>query len=180
MFPNVKTIMMLKNYRSTPQILAACNSLIGKNRHRIEKQLTPTLPDGETVVYHSAPSTESEAEWIISKIKELNKSGAALRDIAILYRAHYVTRPVEEALLKEKLPYRIYSGVPFFGRAEIKDALCYLRMVASQDDLSFRRIVNTPKRNIGRRRMAFLEQYAAEHGITLYNSLKQRARQRNL
>ena len=172
-FPNVKTIMMLKNYRSTPQILAACNSLIGKNRHRIEKQLTPTLPDGETVVYHSAPSTESEAEWIISKIKELNKSGAALRDIAILYRAHYVTRPVEEALLKEKLPYRIYSGVPFFGRAEIKDALCYLRMVASQDDLSFRRIVNTPKRNIGRRRMAFLEQYAAEHGITLYNSLKQ-------
>ena len=115
-FPNVKTIMMLKNYRSTPQILAACNSLIGKNRHRIEKQLTPTLPDGETVVYHSAPSTESEAEWIISKIKELNKSGAALRDIAILYRAHYVTRPVEEALLKEKLPYRIYSGVPFFGK----------------------------------------------------------------
>ena len=127
-------------------------------------------------MYHSAPSTESEAEWIISKIKELNKSGAALRDIAILYRAHYVTRPVEGALLKEKLPYRIYSGVPFFGRAEIKDALCYLRMVASQDDLSFRRIVNTPKRNIGRRRMAFLEQYAAEHGITLYNSLPRAVR----
>lgn len=103
----------------------------------------------------------------------MHESGAAYRDIAVLYRAHYVTRPVEEALLKEKLPYRIYSGVPFFGRAEIKDSLCYLRMVIARDDLSFRRVVNTPKRNIGRRRMAFLEEYAAEHGCTLYNALKQ-------
>ena len=136
--------------------MAACNSLIDKNRHRIEKQLLPVLSDGDTVIFHSAPSTESEAEWISSKIKELHEGGTALRDITILYRAHYVTRPVEEALLRQKLSYRIYSGVPFFGRAEIKDALCYLRMVVSQDDLSFRRIVNTPKRNIGRRRMAFL------------------------
>lgn len=172
-FSNVKTIMMLQNYRSTPQILNAANSLIDKNRHRIKKELVPVLPGGAPAVFHFAQNTEAEAAWLVSQIRELHESGAAYRDIEILYRAHYVTRPVEEALLKEKLPYRIYSGVPFFGRAEIKDSLCYLRMVVSQDDLSFRRVVNTPKRNIGRRRMAFLEQYAAEQGCTLYNALKQ-------
>ena len=172
-FPNVKTIMMLQNYRSTPQILAAANSLIDKNQHRIKKQLSPVLPDGAPVVFHAARNAEAEAEWMISQIKELHESGVAYRAMTILYRAHYVTRPVEEALLKEKLPYHIYSGVPFFGRAEIKDALCYLRMLVSQDDLSFRRIINTPKRNIGRRRMAFLEQFSAEHGCTLYHALKQ-------
>ena len=172
-FPKVKTIMMLQNYRSTPQILAAVNSLIDKNGHRIKKQLSPVLPDGEPVAFHFAKNADAEADWMLSQINALHASGIAYRDMAILYRAHYVTRPVEEALLKEKLPYRIYSGVPFFGRAEIKDALCYLRMVVSQDDLSFRRVVNTPKRNVGRRRMAFLEQYAAEHGCTLYRALKQ-------
>lgn len=172
-FPDVKTIMMLQNYRSTPQILAAANSLIDKNRCRIRKQLTPVLPDGELPVFHSAQNAAEEAAWITARIKELHEEGEAYRSIAVLYRAHYITRPVEEAFLKEKLPYRIYSGVPFFGRAEIKDALCYLRMIVAQDDLSFRRIVNTPKRNIGRRRMAFLEQYAAEHGCTLYQGLKQ-------
>lgn len=172
-FPDVKTIMMLQNYRSTPQILAAANSLIDKNRCRIRKQLTPVLPDGELPVFHSARNAAEEAAWITARIKELHEEGEAYRSMAVLYRAHYITRPVEEAFLKEKLPYRIYSGVPFFGRAEIKDALCYLRMIVAQDDLSFRRIVNTPKRNIGRRRMAFLEQYAAEHGCTLYQGLKQ-------
>lgn len=172
-FPHVKTIMMLQNYRSTPQILAAANSLIDKNLHRIRKQLTPVLPDGELPVFHSAKTAAEEAAWITARIKELRERGEDYRSMAILYRAHYITRPVEEALLKEKLPYRIYSGVPFFGRAEIKDALSYLRMIIAQDDLSFRRIINTPKRNIGRRRMAFLEQYAAEHGCTLYHALKQ-------
>lgn len=172
-FPNVKTIMMLQNYRSTPQILAVANSLIDKNRHRIKKQLSPVLPDGAPAAFHSARNAQEEAAWIASRIKELHENGTAYRAITVLYRAHYVTRPVEEVFLKEKLPYHIYSGVPFFGRAEIKDSLCYLRMIVSQDDLSFRRVVNTPKRNIGRRRMAFLEQYAAEHGCTLYHALKQ-------
>jgi len=172
-FPDVKTIMMLQNYRSTPQILAAANSLIENNRRRIKKQLSPVLPDGESVVFHTAKNAEAEAEWLLSRIKELHERGVAYREMTILYRAHYVTRQVEEVFLKGKLPYHIYSGVPFFGRAEIKDALCYLRMIVSQDDLSFRRIVNTPKRNIGRRRMAFLEQYAAEHACTLYSALKQ-------
>lgn len=172
-FPNTKTVMMLKNYRSTPQILAAANSLIAQNKHRIEKELIPVLPDGKKPVFCFAGNSEEEAKWIVSKIKELHDSGTDYRDITILYRAHYVTRPIEEALLTEKLPYHIYSGVPFFGRAEIKDALSYLRMIVSQDDLSFRRVINTPKRNMGRRRMAYLEEYAEKNGCTLYTALKQ-------
>ena len=171
-FPSAKTIMMLHNYRSTPQVLAAANSLIDKNKHRVNKELVPVLPSGAPVTFHFAKNLESEAEWIVSQIKELHEKGIDYRDMTVLYRAHYVTRSVEEALLKAKLPYHIYSGVPFFGRAEIKDALCYLRMVVSQDDLSFRRIVNNPKRNIGKRRMEFLEKYAEENECTLYNALK--------
>ena len=171
-FPSAKTIMMLNNYRSTPQILAAANSLINKNKHRVKKELAAVLPNGAPVTFHFAKNAESEGSWIVSQIKELHEKGIDYRDITILYRAHYVTRSVEEALLKAKLPYHIYSGVPFFGRAEIKDALCYLRMVVSQDDLSFRRIVNTPKRNMGKRRMEFLEKYAEENECTLYNALK--------
>lgn len=171
-FPNTKTVMMMKNYRSTPQILATANSLIAKNKHRIEKDLIPILPSGKKPVFCFAKNSEEEAKWIVSKINELHKSGTAYRDITILYRAHYVTRPIEEALLNEKLPYHIYSGVPFFGRAEIKDSLSYLRMVVSQDDLSFRRVINTPKRNMGRRRMTYLEEYAQNNQCTLYTALK--------
>lgn len=171
-FPNTKTVMMMKNYRSTPQILATANSLIAKNKHRIEKDLIPVLPSGKKPVFCFAKNSEEEAKWIVSKINELHKSGTAYRDITILYRAHYVTRPIEEVLLNEKLPYHIYSGVPFFGRAEIKDSLSYLRMVVSQDDLSFRRVINTPKRNMGRRRMTYLEEYAQNNQCTLYTALK--------
>ena len=172
-FPSVKTVMMLKNYRSTPQILAVANSLIDKNKHRVKKELVPVLSYGEKVTFHFAENAAAEAEWIVSQIGELHEKGIAYRDMTILYRAHYVTRSVEEALLKAKLPYHIYSGIPFFGRAEIKDALCYLRMVVTQDDLSLRRIVNVPKRNMGKRRMAFLEKYAEENACSLYNALKQ-------
>ena len=90
-FPDVRTIMMMKNYRSTPQILSAANSLIDKNKIRIKKDLLPTLPDGETVVYHHAKTAEAEARWIALKIKELADRGAKLGDITILYRAHFVS-----------------------------------------------------------------------------------------
>ncbi len=171
-FPSARTILLLKNYRSTPQILDVANALIEKNGCRIRKELAAVCPDGEPVTFHHAGNAAAEAEWIVSTMKALHAEGVDYRDMTVLYRAHYVARSVEEALLKAKLPYHVYSGVPFFGRAEIKDALCYLRMVVSQDDLSFRRVVNTPKRNIGNRRMAFLEKYAAENRCTLYAALK--------
>ncbi|MDO5138109.1 MAG: UvrD-helicase domain-containing protein, partial [Oscillospiraceae bacterium] len=167
-FPGAKTIMMIKNYRSTPQILNASNSLISKNVSRIPKDLIPTLPDGPPVRFCFAANTAEEAKWITSEIKAKKESGTAYKDITVLYRAHYVTRSIEEAFLEGKVPYHIYSGVPFFGRAEVKDALSYLRMIVFQDDLSFRRVVNSPKRNIGKRRIEFLEQYAQQNGCSLY------------
>lgn len=90
-----------------------------------------------------------------------------------MYRAHYVTRTPETVFLNRKIPYVLYSGVPFYGRAEIKDALSYLRFLVYKDDLSFARIVNNPKRNIGKRRMAFLKEYADSHGVSLYAALKE-------
>ena len=171
-FPNVRTIMMNENYRSTPQIIAAVNSLIGKNRFRMKKDLIPILPDGESVLCYHADTSEDEAKWIASQIWELNDKGTPFADVTILYRAHYITRTIEDVLRKAKIPYTIYSGVQFYERAEIKNALSYLRMIAYKDDLSFRRIANVPKRNLGERRMKFLEDFAAEHNCSLYEALR--------
>ena len=171
-FAGTKTILMNENYRSTPEILAVCNSMIAKNRNRIKKDLIAMLPHGEKVLCHHAKNAEQEAKWVADEIAALHESGVAYRDMTLLYRAHYLTRQVEEVFLKAKLPYTIYSGVQFFARMEIKDALCYLRMIAYADDLSFRRVVNTPKRNMGNRRMKFLEEYAEQNRCTLYTALK--------
>ena len=171
-YPTTKTILMMENYRSTPQILAAANALIGRNHNRIPKQLKAMLPDGESVLCHHARTAEDEAEWLAFQMHEMHDRGVPFGKMAVLYRAHYVTRAVEETLQKRKIPYTIYSGVQFFGRAEIKDVLSYLRMIALQDDLSFRRIVNIPKRNIGQSRTKLLEEYAAAHGCTLYQALQ--------
>ena len=170
-FPKVKTIMMMKNYRSTPEIIAAANSLIDKNTVRMKKQLIPTLAKGERVVYSHAKTTKEEANSIAERIKKLSKAGVPYGDITILYRAHYIARTIEEGLMRAEIPYTIYSGVQFFDRMEIKDALSYLRLIAYRDDLSFMRIVNTPKRNIGEKRMRFLKEYAAANGCLLYDAL---------
>ncbi|MEA4926032.1 MAG: 3'-5' exonuclease [Syntrophomonadaceae bacterium] len=171
-FPQVRTIMMMQNYRSTPQIVAVANSLIANNQNRIKKDLFSMQPEGPSVVYHHSPTSEMEAQWIAGQIKELAGQGVKLSDIAILYRAHYITRKLEEIFLKAELPYKIYSGVQFFGRREIKDTLSYLRMIVYKDDLSFLRVVNTPKRNIGERRLKFLQDYAARNQCSLYIALK--------
>ncbi len=171
-FPGTKTILMMENYRSTPQILQAANSLIAKNQHRIPKELIPTLPAGEPVTCCLAENQDAEAQWITGQIQQLHDQGTPYRDMAVLYRAHYVTRAVEQALLESQFPYTIYSGVQFFQRMEVKDALCYLRMIAYQDDLSFLRIANVPKRSLGKRRMAFLQQAAQETGCSLYQALE--------
>ena len=172
-FPGAKTVMMMENYRSTPQILDAANSLIGKNTIRIKKDLIPTLPGGFVPVCHHAKTTADEAQWMAEKIEDLHiQKEIPYRDITVLYRAHHVTRSVEEALLKKKIPYTIYSGVQFFGRMEIKDALSYLRMIAYKDDLSFARVVNRPRRNMGERRMAFLREMAEAAKMSLYEALK--------
>lgn len=172
-FPGTKTIFMLENYRSTPEILAAVNSLIAKNTSRVEKNLVPVCSHGQKVICHHAAATDEEGAWLAGEIGQLHAAGVPYRDMAVLYRAHYITRSIEEQLLKTELPYMIYSGVQFFARREIKDALSYLRMLAYRDDLSFLRIVNVPKRNIGERRRKFLTAYAEEHQLTLWQALKE-------
>ena len=171
-FPSVKTIMMMQNYRSTPQIVSVVNDLIDKNKFRIKKNLMPTIADGRKVICHHADTSEREAMWIAEQIQALHGEGTSYREITVLYRAHYITRIVEEVFLREKIPYAIYSGVQFFNRMEIKDALAYLRLIAYKDDLAFLRVVNVPKRNFGERRIKFLQEYAVKHQCSLYISLE--------
>lgn len=170
-FPDVQTIMMMENYRSTPEILRSANSLISKNLLRMKKNLIPTLPSGGSVLCCHGENQEKEALWMAEQIKILKEKGVPYKDITILYRAHYLTRSIEQVFLKEEIPYTIYSGVQFFGRMEIKDALSYLRMIAYRDDLSFLRIANVPKRNLGERRMKFIQEYAGENSCSLYEAL---------
>ena len=170
-FPNVRTILMNDNYRSTPEILAVANDLIAKNKARVEKNLVSRQTHGDLPVYHHARTNELEAEWVAAEIRRLQSEDVPLSDIAILYRAHYLSRELEDVFMKRELPYTIYSGVQFFQRMEIKDALSYLRMVIYKDDLSFLRIANKPKRNLGEKRMAFLKTYALDHSCSLYSAL---------
>lgn len=171
-FPKVKTIFMNDNYRSSPEILAAANSLIDKNENRIKKDLISHKEKGPAVTCFPSANAGEEAKKIAEEIKKLHEAGTGYGEIALLYRAHYVTRNLEEALLKAEIPYTIYSGTQFFDRMEIKDALCYLRMIAYKDDMAFRRIVNQPKRNIGIRRMEFLQKKAEEENLTLYETMR--------
>lgn len=171
-FQGTHTVMMLENYRSVPQVLDVANSLIAKNKERIPKDLVAVRKDHGPTVWRHAKSSAEEAQWIAQGVQSLHKAGVPYRAIAVLYRAHYASRSIEEAFLKARIPHTIYSGVPFFGRKEVKDALSYLRMIAYQDDLSFARVVNVPKRNMGKRRMTFLREEAENRDCSLYEALQ--------
>ncbi len=170
-YKDARTILLLKNYRSTPQILAAANSLIAHNTVRYPKELSPTKKAGLKPLYYHAPSEEDEAKWICKKVKELCKSGN-LRDIAILYRAHYLSRSLEEAFIKNDIPYRILAGTEFYGRREIKDMISYLRMLTVADDVSFYRTVNLPSRKIGKNKIAAIKERADKFDCSAYTALK--------
>ncbi len=170
-YPKAKTILFLENYRSTPQILAAANKLISCNAVRYPKDLIPMCPEGPKPLYFHGKSPKDESEWVVKKVRELVASGETLGDIAVLYRAHFLSRSVEEAFVQNKIPYRVLSGISFYGRREIKDVVAYLRMLTSQDDIAFLRTINVPGRKIGKRKIAFLKEYAEANRITLYESL---------
>lgn len=171
-FQDVKTIMMVENYRSTPQILNAANALIAKNTERIQKVLEPMRPSGSPVICHHDATSKGESQWISSHIHTLHDQGIPYGNIAVLYRAHYITRVIEEVFRAENVPYSLYSGTSFFERTEIKDVLSYLRMLVTKDDLSFTRVVNKPSRLIGTQRMKDLQLYADENQCSLYAALR--------
>ena len=169
---HVKTIYLNTNYRSAPQILNASNALIDKNRDRLKKKLTAVRPDLRKPLYFHAKTSQLEADWITAQIRAMQEGGMSYSNMAVLYRAHYVSRTVEESLIRNKIPYVLYSGVEFYKRKEIKDVICYLRMVYCGDDISFLRTVNEPRRGVGRTRIRTLKDYAGLHRCSLYDALK--------
>jgi len=168
-FPSCKTIVVDKNYRSSTSVINVANSLINNNEYRIDKSLSPIRNFNGFVRYYHASSMVEEASYVAIEIKKLIEEGNSYNDILILYRSHFVSRHFEEALLKNKIPYLIYSGVPFYSRKEIKDVLSYLRLLVDNDDLSLARVINEPKRNIGKITMENLRELAK--GNNLYESL---------
>lgn len=170
---NCKTIILDENYRSTPEILNVGNSIIKHNKVRVEKNLFTKNLSGLTVEHFHGKAESEESIWIVNKIKFLiQEQNVKLNEIAILYRANYVSRMIEQALLKEGINYIIYGGVKFFERKEIKDALSYLRLCQSTDDISFLRVINIPSRGIGKQRIKFLKEKAEEENALLYDVLK--------
>ena len=169
---NVKTVYLNTNYRSVPQILEASNALIEKNRERIQKKLTSVRSASRKPLYFHAKTGQLEAEWITANMRALHEGGRPYSSMSVLYRAHYVSRTVEEALIRGKIPYVLYSGVEFYKRKEIKDVICYLRMIYSGDDISFLRTVNEPRRGIGRTRIKALKEFALLRNCSLYEALK--------
>ena len=171
-YPDAERILLDVNYRCVDPVIESAGKLIANNKTRFQKEIHGNRGKGCPVFVKEWPDPLAETKAITEELRDYHQMGIAYEDMAVLYRAHYITRGVEEVLLKEKIPYTIYSGVQFFARAEIKDALSYLRMIACRDDLSFLRIANVPKRNLGERRMAFLKDYAAQNGCSLYDALR--------
>lgn len=171
-YPTCKTIILDENYRSTPDILSVGNSIIKNNKIRVDKEMFTKNQNGFKVVHFHGKSEFEEGFWIASTIKKLQESGVSLKEISILYRANYVSRYIEQALIREDIRYAIFGGIRFFERKEIKDALSYLRLISFGDDLSFLRIYNEPKRGLGKKFTETLTQKANTENTSLYNSLK--------
>ncbi|HEX8302410.1 ATP-dependent helicase [Sphingomonas sp.] len=167
-FPGAKVIKLEQNYRSTPHILAAASGVIANNGGRLGKTLWTDKPEGEKVKVLGIWDGPEEARRVGEEIEGAQRGGLSLDDTAILVRAQHQTREFEERFISIGLPYRIIGGFRFYERAEIRDALAYLRVVAQpSDDLAFERIVNTPKRGLGDKALAKVHQYARAEGIPL-------------
>lgn len=165
-------IILDENYRSIPNILDVANSIISHNKRRIDKNLrTNKKGTAQAIHFHGKNETE-EYDWIALQIAKLKEQGCKGSDIAILYRSSHLSRGVEQALMRKGIKYEVWGGIRFFERKEIKDALSYLRLVAYQDDLSFKRVINTPSRTFGASSLEKLENIAAEEKTSLFESLK--------
>ncbi len=168
-FPKATLYKLEQNYRSTGTILKAANALISNNAGRLGKTLWTSGADGERVKLYAAFNERDEADFVVNRIREWVAHGGARREAAVLYRSNAQSRVFEEAFLNARMPYRVYGGLRFFERAEIKDTLAYLRLVASRaDDTSFERIVNLPVRGIGAKTMDTVRDHARAHSTSLW------------
>ena len=170
-YPTAVTTRLEQNYRSTGNILAAANALISHNGERLGKDLWTASTNGDPISLYSAFNEIDEARFIVSRIQDWFNNGNKYSEAAILYRSNAQSRVLEEALLQANIPYRVYGGQRFFERAEIKDALAYLRLVANrEDDSAFERVVNTPTRGIGDRTLEVVREYARAQQISMWQS----------
>jgi DNA helicase-2/ATP-dependent DNA helicase PcrA len=173
-FKNVEDIKLERNYRSTQPILNAANELIKVNNNRLEKDLYSDKTEGKKPQFFDAENSEKEAEYVVNKIMDLRGRGYDYKDIALLYRSSYYTRNFEQALMKRKIPYRIFGGLRFYQRKEIKDALAYLRVVVNEnDDQALLRIINEPRRGIGDKTLSNLKEDSVLYGHSIYRVVKE-------
>lgn len=168
-YPEAVVIKLEQNYRSTKTILQAANAVIRNNSNRQEKQLWTQNKTGEKIHYYRAQNAHDEAYYVIKQIQREQRAGRSYGDFAVLYRTNAQSRVMEEALIKASVPYKVVGGHKFYDRKEIQDVLAYLRLAANPDDsLSFERVINTPKRGVGKTSVDKLKDYAAMHNLSLF------------
>jgi len=176
MFPGAEQMILNLNYRSTPQILNACQNLIQHNQKKINKELRTDNPDGDDVIVLESSSEETEALNLVSEISDLfDRQGYAYTDIAVLYRCNFQSRVIEETLQQHQIPYEIQNGLCFYDRREVKILLDYLRLIANpnsdEGDEALRNVINIPNRYIGRKFMADLDDFQNDSDMHLYEKL---------
>ncbi|MEO1828179.1 MAG: DNA helicase II [Pseudomonas sp.] len=170
-YPNAEMIRLEQNYRSTATILKAANALIGNNAGRLGKELWTDGNEGEPIALYAGFNEQDEARYIVERIEQGIRDGLSRSEIAILYRSNAQSRVLEEALLRSGIPYRIYGGQRFFERAEIKNAMAYLRLMGSRgDDGALERIINLPTRGIGDKTVELLRQQAREQDVSMWQA----------
>ena len=171
-FPLTKLILLEENYRSTKAILDLANKVIKHNSSRVEKNLFTDRVDSIKPYYFKATNSYEEVIFVLEKIKELLNKDYSYKDFAVLYRANYISRNFEDVFVKNKIPYVIYGGMSFFSRKEIKDVVAYLRLILNNNDnLSFLRIVNEPKRKIGTTTLEKLAKLASDNNLSLFEAI---------
>lgn len=173
-FDDTLNIRLEQNYRSTGHILRAANALIANNQARLGKELWTDGADGEPLSLYAAFNEHDEARFIVARIRDGVRNGLQRAQMAILYRSNAQSRVIEEALLREKIPYRIYGGLRFFDRAEIRNAMAYLRLLLQRDDdAALERVLNVPPRGIGEKTVETLREWARQHHCSLWRAIQQ-------
>lgn len=171
-FKSDSDVTLEQNYRSTQSILDVANSVIKHNQKRIDKTMFTENAKGIKPIHYHGDNEQMEAKWIVDEVKQLVADGKKYSDIAILYRASFISRTIEQELLKNNITYTIWGGVRFYDRKEVKDMLSYLKVVSNGDDMAFERIINTPSRKFGKVTLSRLRSLSIDENTTLYDTLK--------
>ena len=167
-FKNVKVVKLEQNYRSTGNVISAAMSVIQQNVFRVNKKLWTEKDSGNPITVYQARDQDDEAQYVVDEINRLRRNGISLVDVAVLYRTNYQSRAIEEAMLKNGIPYKLVGGFRFYDRKEIKDILSYMRFIFNlKDDLSITRVLNTPNRKIGPKSIAAIHSIAKKCGCSI-------------